>query len=404
MIGVVIGFMALLRIAFIETRITQLINVCIGLLLTYFGFKFFVLLGWLPESINAFHETLALSLSVVAGLLTLTISFDVWKRLHLAIIVGGLIFIFFPVLLVSTHAPTIYWPSPSHQAPTLKAPQLPQQNTIVLLLDEFSASHAGPVVDQLKDAGLQVTSTSMIPAGKHTVNVIPAIWSRSNFDQSAPCGPTQLCSGSNVLDFSKVKASSDNIDIVGFFHRYCSIQGLRSCFFEPFPTASAGTDLLCRFPGVRKLDFLECDTSAPDRSAFIALRAHLEKSMLEAPFWEKGGVLYAHMLQPHPLMGIPLKSLQEEYTDNIAHAAAFGKIVAQKAKLVFGDDFNIIVFSDHPLRVDMWCNDKNYIKMGCQVSHTQSSTKVPLIVATPAVNKKPFHNLSSNQNIFDLLY
>lgn len=394
----------LLRLSLGRANSYKLTNVGIALVLSFVVFKYLQQIELIPVHPTTLHKTLALATGLAAGVLTLKISLDIWKRLHLAFIVGGLIFTLFPVVLANTLAPTVYWPSPSDQAPTQEAPNMPAQNTIVLLLDELSASAAGPVVDQLKDAGLHVTASSIDPAGKNTINVIPAIWTRSNFDQSAPCGPTQLCSASQVFDFAKVQASSANIDIVGFYHRYCSIQGLRSCSFSPFPTASAVTELACTFPGFNKLGNIRCIASAPDRSAFIALRDNMQKKLLEADFWQKGGVLYAHLLEPHPLMGVPLKPLQEEYTDNIVNGAAFVKLIAQKAKLVFGDDFKIIVFSDHPLRPESWCADKHYIKLGCNISTAHRSAQVPLIVATPPVNKTPEQKLKSNQHIFDLLY
>jgi hypothetical protein len=281
---------------------------------------------------------------------------------------------------------------------------LPAQNTIVLLLDELSASAAGPVVDQLRDAGLHVTESRIDPAGKKTLNVIPAIWTRTNFDHSTPCGPTQLCSGSHVLDFAKVRATSENIDIVGFYHPYCSIQGLRSCVFSPFPTNTAGTDLACTIPGVNKLEFWGCGEKRNTRLSFIALRDNLNNKLLEAPFWQKGGILFAHLFVPHPLMGAPLKSLSEEYNDNIANGALVVKLVAQKAKLAFGNDYKIVVFSDHPLRHEVWCAENHYTELSCKTDTTHISTQVPLIIASPSSEKKVGKTIDNNQDIFDLLF
>lgn len=404
LIIVVIGVFAFLRHAAGYFKTLKAINFCIALLLTYFVFKFIELLGLIPTIIVDFLEPLAITVALLAGYLSFKINLDIWKRLHLAILVGGMIFIFFPVLLANTQAPTIYWPSPSNQSPTTKAPKLPTQNTIVLLLDELSASAAGPVVEQLKEVGLLVSSTSVDPAGQNTVNVIPAIWSRSNFDQSSPCGPTQLCSANHVLDFAQVHASSDNIDIVGFFHRYCSIQGLRSCFFAPMPSSTAISNIACTLPWFDMLGFYDCNSVHSGRKSWIALRDSLQKNLLEAPFWQKGGLLFAHLLAPHPLMGIPLKPLQDEYTDNVANGAEFVKQVAIKAKLVFGNDFKIIVFSDHPLRSEFWCSDKHYDSFGCKPMTPQVSKKVPLIVATPTENLHPLHKIHSNIYTFDLLY
>lgn len=400
----VIVCVALLRRGLGQATTIKLINFGIALLLSFVGFTYLKQLGLIPMQSNALQKTLAVVSAMTASLFTLKISIDTWKRLYLAGIVGGMIFIFFPVVLANTNASTVYWPSPSYQAPTVAAPNMPSQNTIVLILDELSASAAGPVVKQLQAAGLHVTASSIDPAGKNTINVIPAIWMRTNFDQSVACGPTQLCSTSNVLDFSKVKANSENIDIVGFYHRYCSIQGLRSCSFSPFPKKSAGKELACSFPGLNGLEFLGCEASESDRKSFLALRDNMKKALMEAPFWQKGGILFAHLLVPHPLMGIPLKTLSVEYSDNIIDGAAVVGLVAQRAKSVFGDNFRIIVFSDHPLRPVIWCGDKTYTALKCKPDSSQISNQVPLIIATFNVNNKAPPKIENNMTVFDLLY
>ncbi|MDN2716643.1 hypothetical protein [Janthinobacterium sp. SUN120] len=400
----VIVCIALLRGGLGQATTIKMINVGIALLLTLVGFAYLKQLELIPMQSNALHKTLAVASAITASLLTLKITIDTWKRLYLAGIVGGMIFIFFPVVLANTNASTVYWPSPSYQPPTIAAPNMPSQNTIVLLLDELSASSAGPVVKQLQATGLHVTATNIDPAGKNTINVIPAIWMRTNFDQSVACGPTQLCSTSKVLDFSKVKASSENIDIVGFYHRYCSIQGLRSCSFSPFPTKSAATELACSYPGGQELKFLGCEASESDRKSFLALRDNMKKMLMEAPFWKKGGILFAHLLVPHPLMGIPLKTLNEEYSDNITYGASVVGLVAHRAKLVFGDNFRIVVFSDHPLRPEIWCADKTYMAIKCKPDSSQISNQVPLIIATFNLKNKAPLKIENNKDVFDLLY
>lgn len=400
----VIVCVALLRRVLGQATTIKLINVGIALLLTFVGFTYLKQLELIPMQSNALQKALAVTSAITASLATLKISIDTWKRLYLAGIVGGIIFIFFPMVLANTNASTVYWPSPSYQPPTVAAPNIPSQNTIVLLLDELSASAAGPVVTQLQEAGLHVAASNIDPAGKNTINVIPAIWMRTSFDQSVACGATQICSTNKVLDFSKVKASSKNIDIVGFYHRYCSIQGLRSCSFSPLPKKSAGTDLACSFPGLNGLEFLGCEASDSDRKSYLALRDNMKKPLMEAPFWQKGGILFAHLLVPHPLMGIHLKTLSVEYAENITYGASLIGLVAQRAKSVFGDNFRIIVFSDHPLRPDIWCADKTYMTLKCKPDSSQMSNQVPLIIATFNVNNKAPLKIKNNIAVFDLLY
>jgi hypothetical protein len=396
---------ALLRCRLGQFTTIKLIDVGITLLIMYVGFNYLKQLELIPQQSTPLGKALAIASAILVGLLTLKFGFDTRKRFHLACIVGGLIFIFFPLMLASTNANKIYWPTPSHQLPTVPPPNLPAQNTIVLLLDELSDSAAGPIVESLEASRLHVTATNIDPAGKDTINVIPAIWTRTSFDQAVTCGPTQICNGTKVLDFSKVKASSQNIDIVGFYHRYCSIQDLRSCSFATFPKKSAMSELFCSsLPGINTLVFLGCDTSESDRKSFIDLLDSMQKTLLEAPFWQNGGILFAHLLVPHPLMGIPLKTLSEEYADNVENGAKLVKLVAQKAKLVFGDNFRIIVFSDHPLRAEMWCANKTYMALKCQLDASQISTQVPLIIATPNDEIKVSNSIKNNKAVFDLLY
>jgi hypothetical protein len=403
--GLIVAGIALLRIFFGQEATTKLIHFGIVMLLTLIGLLYLQRFELLPSPLSALHKMLAVLFALSVGFLALRIRFEMWRRIYPAAIVAGLIFIFSPWVLAVTAATTVYWPSPSHQPPTVATPQIPAQNTIVLLLDELSASAAGPVVEQLKEAGLSVAVSDINPAGKNTINVIPAIWLRTSFDQATVCGPTQICSATKVLDFSKIQATSNSIDIVGFYHPYCAIQGLRSCFYEPFAiTQSAGTELACSFPVLNKLAFLGCvDESSSARNSMLALRDNMQQALMAAPFWEKGGVLYGHLLVPHPLMGIPLKTLSEEYADNIKNGASTVRLIAEKAKLVFGDNFKIVVFSDHPLRPEIWCEDVTYASLECTPDPSQISTQVPLIVATPRAGSASLV-IENNQTVFDVLF
>lgn len=402
--SIVIISVSLLRLATGQTTSLKIINILLAMLLTSIAFIWLKSLGSLPVSFGTSYKTVAVALSILAGFLGFQISATTSRRIYPALIVAALVFSVFPWALAHAGASTIYWPSPSYQSPKLPAPTMPPQNSIVLLLDELSASAAGPIVDQLRQSDLQVSETAISTSGKNTINVIPAIWMRANFDQSVTCGLTQLCSGITVLDFARIKASSDDVDIVGFYHRYCSIKGLRSCYFGRIPSIPTHTDMFCDFPGVAALGMLGCEQAQPDRNSFITLRDELQNAMLEAPFWAKGGILYAHLLSPHPLMGIPLKTLSEEYADNIQSSASLVRNVAQKARSRFGNNFRIIIFSDHPLRTEIWCRDKTYVRLTCKPDQLQLSAEVPLIIAGPTVDKYLSAGIGSNSAVFDLLF
>lgn len=102
-------------------------------------------------------------------------------------------------------------------------------------------------------------------------------------------------------------------------------------------------------------------------------------------------------------MGIPLKTLSEEYADNIENGASAVRLIAQKAKLAFGDNFRIVVFSDHPFRPEIWCEDKTYASFECKPDPSQISTQVPLIVATPRAGSASW-GIENNQTVFDILF
>jgi hypothetical protein len=363
-------------------------------------------LGFVPHTITLWQKVLAVaSASCVAGLLAFNVDAAKWVRIYPAAIVAGLGFALSPWLFAEASAPTTYWPSSSQHAATAPGLAVPNQNTIIVLLDEFSASAAAPVIDSLEEAGLNVHASSITPSGKDTINVIPAIWLRRNFDRSAPCGPTQLCSGSNVLDFARTKAASGNIDVLAFYHQYCAIKGLRSCHFYTPRKKSAITELACRLllmPSIRSMD---CKPSEADRNYFSAQREEMQQAVMEAPFWREGGILYAHLLQPHPLMGIAARPLNAEYADNVDNSATFIKRVAQKAEATFGNNFRLIVFSDHPLRPNMWCGAEGFYQADqCKPDPTQLSDQVPLIIATAKENRWAAPVIDSNQKIFDLLF
>lgn len=328
---------------------------------------------------------------------------SLWSRLYPAIIVACPIFALAPWVIAQHSAPAMWWPVQGKQAANVQPVALPRQNTIVLLLDELSADAAGPIVESLRAQGLAVSATDLKPAGDDTINVIPAIWTRRDFSRSAPCGPTQLCSNGNALDFARVHASSPDIDVVAFYHQYCAMQGLRSCRFFSFPTKPALQDLTCELLKKPHVGFLGCAPSIEEREFFAAQRTGLQQALMDAPFWQRGGVLYGHLLQPHPLMGATDNSLSDEYRANVADSAALVASLAQKAQASFGKDFRIVIFSDHPLRPQVWCTNAGFYRADrCKPEPRQLSSEVPLIIAAPVQAKAPV--LQSNEQVFDLLY
>jgi hypothetical protein len=58
-------------------------------------------------------------------------------------------------------------------------------------------------------------------------------------------------------------------------------------------------------------------------------------------------------------------------------------MLSNKLKNRFGDDFLLIVTSDHPLRVTHHCMHPMYKSENCTKGLPPNRNKVPLIIATP---------------------
>jgi len=387
------------------TRITRaLLHLAIAVMLCLALFNVLREAGYIPHTSPLWMKLAAVVIAAIAGWLAAAkLPRNLWSRLYPAAIVACPIFTLSPWMISHAAAPQAYWPTPSGQAATTTSPALPRQNTIILLLDELSAGAAGPIVERLRGQGLALKVAELQPAGEDTVNVVPAIWLREDFSHAAPCGPTQLCSGGNVLDFAKVKAASPDIDVVAFYHHYCAMQGLRSCRFFPFPKKPALNDLTCELLKKPHAAPLGCMPTIDERRFFATQRAGLQHALMEAPFWQRGGILYGHLLQPHPLMGASDATLQDEYADSVEDSAVLIAQLAQKAQAAFGKNFRIVIFSDHPLRPQVWCSAAGFYHADrCKPRPEQLSTQVPLIVASPDPPNVP--TITSNEQVFDLLY
>ena len=64
------------------------------------------------------------------------------------------------------------------------------------------------------------------------------------------------------------------------------------------------------------------------------------------------------------------------------------------------DDFTLIIFSDHPLRPELWCGAPAYARRGCPVAPALMDLLVPLIVAGSA--RPDISGISGNEEIFQL--
>jgi hypothetical protein len=256
--------------------------------------------------------------------------------------------------------------------------------TIFLLLDELNAGASAPLAQALRDHGLKVRNKAILPVGDGTSKVIPAMFTGRNFDQARPCGMTTICSEMNVLDFSHVFASRTDIDVIGFFHPYCAIQGLRWCQHARVPISLFETTrwrcASWRRFGAPIVSPAEICDELHGRGT-NALTDELIEALWRAPVWQRGGFLYAHLPLPHP-PGTTPSNLQREYRENLDRAVRLLREMLARARQSGLDDLRIVIFSDHPLRQSRWCSAYfPYARKGCVIDGSLEDTMVPLIVA-----------------------
>lgn len=328
-----------------------------------------------------------------------------WRLLRRAGTVAALVFVFSQPLLARLRAVDVVWPRLADSRSTDVRAML-SETIVVVLLDELSARAAGPIADAMARSGQPVLRRSLKPVGDGTAKVVPALLSQLKFNEVKPCGRSTLCSGSNVLDFDRIRASRPDIDIVGFYMPYCRIAGLRSCEVhapsEPYLDAQRWRCAALR----RSVYLAHLEGSAlQERCATLNgevwsdLGARIESALWRAPVWAQGGLLFVHSTLPHPPGEGGAGTLDQHYRVNIAKAARLvGAITERLASQ--GRSYTLIVFSDHPLRVKSWCQSTQY-RATCPISEELEDEDVPLLATgriSPALEL-----LTSNAEIFDAL-
>lgn len=310
-----------------------------------------------------------------------------WDRFCAASIVSGVVFIAsFPLAGISQRMEgnAVFGLS------FLARQDDPPENIVVLLLDELSPESSGLIVDALRQRNASVHATDIAAAGVNTINAIPAMLTGQRFDYSMPCGVTLLCSDGKSLDFSTLRVTGRAVDIVGILPAYCAIQGLRSCVsIHPETAVPALQALACDL--LRSLFVNACKSNlANDRGQEIAAsRKAVEESIMTAPFWENGGLLYAHVLLPHPVGLSPTLSLEQEYQANVVESAKLASQILERLNARFKDNFVFILTSDHPLRVDFHCRFSPYSRENCKTGLPENRGRVPFILVSPKPTYTP---------------
>lgn len=192
---------------------------------------------------------------------------------------------------------------------------------------------------------------------------------------------------------ARLTAIDSNTDVVGFYHPYCSIQGLRSCWVattDDFYLSHGGPSLInavlkrLPLPGPTLKNPVNRQ-AMEGTEAFYYARKKIENKAFNAPFWvDGGGLLYIHQLLPHPPANEQSNSLYQDYMNNIADAGYFIEKIQHRLKETFGGDYAIIVTSDHPLRTSrLWCKRRPYSAGACLKNLPSEGNIVPFAVFAP---------------------
>ncbi|KQY82823.1 hypothetical protein ASD35_24995 [Pelomonas sp. Root1444] len=349
-----------------------------------------------PVELGAVHKIgLALGTLLLAWLAAAKLSSAHWRRMQAALVVGGLLFVTFPMLAVRAMDP-VYVRVPTGTSA--------QGATVVLLLDELNAEAGEQIAAAITQAGGAPRTHRIRTVGASTITVIPEMFGGPHVPQARVCTPTAVCDRTGTFDFSRLRFDpSDGVHIVGFHHPYCAASGQASCARFAPPSRPPVSSLLCSFgrllPGRKASD---CDWFAADD--WKAFRERVRDAAMQSPFWQSGGgTLYAHLPFPHPPGHLPSAGLAADYADNLQLAGQIAAQMWRQGHERFGAGFRLIVISDHPLRPTVWCKHAKYRETGCDVQPTAYEGQVPYIVSSgddsdktvPADNAHLFESTSS---------
>lgn len=329
--------------------------------------------------------------AVAAVVLAARMGDDTGERLARSVALGCLAFVLAPFAWRAAAGPEMVWIG----APSAPAPRA----TVFLLLDEMGADAARPIASSLREAGLNVSETRLVPAGENTQNVVPAMFTGQAFDRARPCGPATICSGTSFADFGAIRVARPDVHVTGLLLPYCRIAGLASCFELPLPHehGSAWRSLAAFW--LRRVGITLAPVQDPpgEQRRLLALQLDfIERSR----FWAEGGILYAHLPIPHPPGLDGQTTLDADYAANLDAAQAVVTRTAARLRASFGGSFTLVVTSDHPLRA-YWCANGVYRADACTLRTAFRDDKVPFIVASPQAVSDP--GIRTNRDAFQVL-
>ncbi len=315
---------------------------------------------------KAFIAIVAVAISLF---ISLNISNEFVSRLKKAVAIAGIIYLATPLTYSYINSNPVILDFSKISRPTM-----------ILILDEFSDTASGIVAGKVKKSGYSVNEASISTDGLNTLDVIPRLFLNEDFSEAQPCSSTAICSKGNVLDFSKILVAGDvNISIVGFHHPYCSINGLVDCYRGVSPVVdNAVIGFGCYWMGRLGFSLKYCGEEVLSPEIVNRQRATMLEKIHNSTFWSGGGLIYIHIMLPHPPGVSDNTSLDSAYNENIERAASTVLELADRMNNNFPSGFQLFVTSDHPLRPNVWCSTQRYAGR-CEVRESFISTKVPLI-------------------------
>lgn len=345
-------------------------------------------------SIGGYEKSLVVGLFfIVLVVIVNFVPHDLWNRLAISVAFTLFLFVSMPFtplfkLLASDYE-------------TLDFSELGDvhQSKVVVVLDELSPEGAQQIISSLVNEGFWVDNANVPAAAQTTLEAIPAMLTGEIDRSILPCSLSALC-GLSVIDFQNFYVKGDDYDVVGYWHAYCDIRGLRSCFRlirhqgQPFLSALkyAGC-YLDRGLFTQYLASCKEESQSLYKFAWSAVAEEVDSAIYEMPFWSVGGNLFVHIPLPHPVFDVAAKSsLKAEYKTNVFAAAHLVTKLAGELKNRFGNNFSLTILSDHSLRGELiWCTHDAYSHQGVKSCLSDNEKNVGLVPIVRIALLKPEH-------------
>lgn len=335
----------------------------------------------------------------VGHILVHRLSTQVWSGLRRVVAIIPWLVIITPLVVAQWMAPrSLTWldqPARSAARPTA---------TVVVLFDEMNANATLGLQNILRKRGLTVSYKPVTPVHGSTAEVVSALFSEKNFKGARACGISTVCTDNAALSFDKIRVLRPDVDVVGFHHAYCNIEGLRSCIRLTTQTSLLNSyRWLCRvnrfLPSVRLVSYQDCQ--ATSSQTWVDLQERSVEALMASPTLMVGGVLYAHLPLPHP-PAFGGGSLSDQYLRNVQKTEQLLIRILDRLEANQLEP-RIMIFADHPLRQSMWCaNESTHFDRPCTINSQLLDEHVPLIVAGRGVLPS-LDQLESNKLVFSVL-